>query len=180
MSGFPEQADAHALTVLQAEAAREHARRLDDPAVDATLRKRLRKGLKISDSELGFALTSRSTLCANFLSRVFGDADAVFLPVMPIKTPRLDQVDPASAHFNPRTLYALSRFTRFVNYLGLPALALPAGFDSRGMPVGLQVIGRPGSEAALLDLGVRLQGRTDWHGRVPSAIASPIRETERP
>ena len=96
------------------------------------------------------------------------------LPVMPISTPRVNEVDPASAHFNPRVLYALSRFTRFVNYLGLPALAVPAGFDSGGMPVGLQLIGRPGSEALLLEIAVQLQQRTDWHGRVPSAIASEI------
>ena len=173
-SGFPEEADAHALTVLQAEAAREHAPRLDDPNMDAMLRKRLRKGLAISDSDLDLARGAREMLCAQFLLEVFNQADAVFLPVMPIKTPRVDEVDPASAHFNPRTLYALSRFTRFVNYLGLPALVLPAGFDGRGMPVGLQIVGRPGSEAALLEIGISLQERTDWHGRVPSAIAAQI------
>src|SRR5579863_4388428 len=175
-SGFPEQADAQALTVLQAEAAREHAPFLDDPSMDATLRKRLRKGLAISDSELDLARGQREALCAQFLSEVFDRADAVFLPVMPIKTPRVEEVDPASAHFNPRTLYALSRFTRFVNYLGLPALAVPAGFDSDGLPVGLQMVGRPGSEALLLHVAVRLQERTDWHGRVPTAIGSEIAE----
>jgi aspartyl-tRNA(Asn)/glutamyl-tRNA(Gln) amidotransferase subunit A len=96
------------------------------------------------------------------------------LPVMPIRTPRVNEVDPLSPTFNPRVLYALSRFTRFVNYLGLPALAVPAGFDVSGMPVGLQLIGQPGSEAALLQIAVRLQERTDWHGRVPAAIASEI------
>src|SRR5579871_5055082 len=70
-SGFPEQADAHALTVLQAEAAREHAPLLDDPNMDATLRKRLRKGLAISDSELDLARGHCETLCAQFLSEVF-------------------------------------------------------------------------------------------------------------
>lgn len=93
---------------------------------------------------------------------------------MPIRTPDVNEVDPASAHFNPRVLYALSRFTRFVNYLGLPALAVPAGFDSGCLPVGLQLIGRPGSEAVLLQIAVRLQERTDWHGRVPAAVASEI------
>jgi Asp-tRNA(Asn)/Glu-tRNA(Gln) amidotransferase A subunit family amidase len=51
---------------------------------------------------------------------------------------------------------------------------VPAGFDSRGRPVGLQIVGRQRSEAALLDIGVRLQARSDWHGRVPTAIASDI------
>ena len=43
--GFSEEADLHALTVLLAEAAREHRKRVDDPAIDATLRKRIGKGL---------------------------------------------------------------------------------------------------------------------------------------
>jgi aspartyl-tRNA(Asn)/glutamyl-tRNA(Gln) amidotransferase subunit A len=172
--GFPEGADQHALTVLKAEAAREHRQRIDDPKIDATLRKRLGKGLSISDQELSSALAARDTLRDQFILSCLGEAGVALLPAMPIRTPLVSEVDPASSHFNPRTLYALSRFTRFVNYLGLPALAVPAGFDSGGMPVGLQLIGRPGSEAALLRIAVRLQERTDWHGRVPSAVASEI------
>jgi aspartyl-tRNA(Asn)/glutamyl-tRNA(Gln) amidotransferase subunit A len=171
-SGFPEQADQYALLVLQAEAARQHSKRIDDPRTDATLRRRLVKGLAIPDEKLRLALDARETLRSHFLSHYLGDATVALLPVMPIRTPGVEEVDPASVHFNPRALYALSRFTRFVNYLGLPALAVPAGFDSRGMPVGLQIVGRPGSDAALLDIGVRLQARSDWHGRVPTAVAA--------
>jgi len=172
--GFPENADQHALLVLQAEAARHHRERIEDTRTDPTLRRRLRKGLAISDQQLGLALAARETLRNEFVSHYLGDAIAAFLPVMPIKTPDSEEVDPVSVHFNPRALYALSRFTRFVNYLGLPALAVPAGFDGRGMPVGLQIVGRPGSEAALLAIGVALQAATDWHGRVPAAIAGEI------
>jgi Asp-tRNA(Asn)/Glu-tRNA(Gln) amidotransferase A subunit family amidase len=172
--GFPEVADQHALTVLQAEAAREHRQRIDDTGIDVTLRKRLRKGLLITDSELASALAARDAIRDQFILSCLGEASVALLPVMPIRTPRVNEVDPASSHFNPRVLYALSRFTRFVNYLGLPALAVPAGFDSGGMPVGLQLIGRRGSEAHLLQIAVRLQERTDWHGRVPAAIASEI------
>jgi Asp-tRNA(Asn)/Glu-tRNA(Gln) amidotransferase A subunit family amidase len=172
--GFPEQADQSALLVLQAEAARQHRERMDDPRIDATLRKRLRKGLTISDESLGLALDARAALRDDFLSNYLDDASVALLPVMPIRTPGISEVDNSSATFNPRTLYALSRFTRFVNYLGLPALAVPAGFDDRGMPVGLQMVGRPGSDALLLEIGSRLQARTDWHGRVPTSIISEI------
>lgn len=173
-SGFPEEADQNALLVLQAEAARQHGKRIDDMRIDPGLRKRLAKGLAISDQSLDLALDARDLLRRQFLSHYLGDASVALLPVMPIRTPRVEEVDPASARFNPRALYALSRFTRFVNYLGLPALAVPAGFDSRELPVGLQIVGRPGSDAALLDIGIRLQARSDWHGRVPTAIASGI------
>jgi aspartyl-tRNA(Asn)/glutamyl-tRNA(Gln) amidotransferase subunit A len=173
-SGFPEQADQNALLVLQAEAARQHSELIDDPRIDPTLRKRLSKGLTISDQSLGLALDARGVLRGDFLSRYLGEATVALLPLMPIRTPGVEDVDTGSANFNPRVLYALSRFTRFVNYFGLPALAVPAGFDSRGMPVGLQIIGRPGSDALLLEIGVRLQARTDWHGRVPTAIMSDV------
>jgi aspartyl-tRNA(Asn)/glutamyl-tRNA(Gln) amidotransferase subunit A len=168
--GFPEQADQNALLVLQAEAARQHEARIDDLRIDATLRKRLRKGLTISDEVLGAALDARDALRSDFLSRYLGEASIALLPVMPIATPGVAEVDPGSVNFNPRTLYALSRFTRFINYLGLPALAVPAGFDNRGLPVGLQIVGRPGSDALLLEIGIALQVRTDWHGRVPSEV----------
>ena len=168
--GFPEQADQNALLVLQAEAARQHREHARGSAHRPTLRKRLRKGLTISDEALGAALDARDALRDDFLSRYLGEASVALLPVMPIRTPGVAEVDAGLANFNPRTLYALSRFTRFVNYLGLPALAVPAGFDSRGLPVGLQIVGRPGSEALLLEIGVRLQARTDWHGRIPAAM----------
>jgi aspartyl-tRNA(Asn)/glutamyl-tRNA(Gln) amidotransferase subunit A len=171
-SGFSEEADLHAFTVLLAEAAREHRGRVEDSSADAMLRKRISKGLTITDAELATALAAREALRDQFILSSLGEADVAILPVMPIRTPRVAEVDPASPEFNPRVLYALSRFARFVNYLGLPALAVPAGFDSSEMPVGLQLIGRPGSERSLLQIAVRLQKRTDWHGRVPSAIAS--------
>jgi Asp-tRNA(Asn)/Glu-tRNA(Gln) amidotransferase A subunit family amidase len=170
--GFPEQADQYALLVLQAEAASRHRERMDDRRINPTLRKRLGKGLAISDEQLGAALAVRDRLRNDFLSHYIGDAAAVaLLPVMPMRTPDVAEVDPASPRFSPRVLYAISRFTRFANYLGLPALAVPAGFDRSGTPVGLQIVGPPGSDAELLDLGIRLQARTDWHGRVPAAIA---------
>ena len=174
ISGFPEQADQFALVVLQAEASREHREHIDDTRIDATVRKRLRKGLSISDQELGLALAARDRLRSDFLFHYLREASVAFLPVLPIRTPRLREVDPASAHFNPRALYALSRFTRFVNFLGLPALAVPAGFDSSGLPVGLQIVGRPGSEALLLEIGSRLQAGSNWSSRVPRAVAGDI------
>ena len=91
---------------------------------------------------------------------------------MPLPTPRVAEVDPLSTEFKARTLYAMSRFTRFINYLGLPALALPAGFDSHGMPIGLQIVGRPGADLIVVAAGMMLQAETDWHSRVPTAIAT--------
>ncbi|MFL9824844.1 amidase [Rhodoplanes sp. SY1] len=173
-AGFPEEADRHALLIMQAEAARTHAGLIDDPGTEPVLRKRLAKGLAIDGATLAAARETRGLLAQNFLRDTLGDADVALLPVMPIATPRVAAVTPGDPAFDPKRLYALSRFTRFVNSLGLPALALPAGFDDAGLPVGLQIVGRPGSEARLLALGQAFQALTDWHGRVPGAITDQI------
>jgi len=59
------------------------------------------------------------------------------------------------------------RFTRPINYLGLPSLSIPAGFAKTGLPVGLQIIGRSFDEAMLIRIGAAFQRATDFHARVP-------------
>ena len=61
------------------------------------------------------------------------------------------------------------RFTRALNYLGLPALALPAGFSGAGLPLGVQLVARPFGEAALFAIGEAFQQVTDHHRRRPTA-----------
>jgi aspartyl-tRNA(Asn)/glutamyl-tRNA(Gln) amidotransferase subunit A len=160
---------ANALVVLQAEAARVHRECIEDPGTPAVLRKRLAKGL--DDATLATSLSVRETLSNDFTARVFGAADAIILPVMPIRVPRAVEADPASDEFSAALLYALSRFTRFVNFLGFPAVAIPVGFDDRGLPVALQIVGRPYSDRTLLALAQAVQDKTEWHARVPAAIA---------
>ena len=60
--------------------------------------------------------------------------------------------------------------TRWVNYLGLPALACPCGFTSGGMPVGFQLVGRPFRDADLLDAGAAFQRATDFHAARPAIV----------
>ena len=166
--------DAHVLIVLQAEAARTHRARLADPLIDATLRRRLGKGLAIDDATLAASRAARTSLAKDFEDKVLGRADAALLPVMAIRTPPATETDPASPTFSARNLYDLSRFTRFVNMLGFPAIAIPVGFDDRGMPVALQIVGRSGSDRLLLALATAVQAKTHWHARVPTAIADMV------
>jgi aspartyl-tRNA(Asn)/glutamyl-tRNA(Gln) amidotransferase subunit A len=175
---FPEDADTNALTIMQAEAARSHENLLADERIDVTLRRRLAKAGSITDSQLTASLQSRDELRDAFLDQHMRGADIALLPVMPIPTPRVSETDPSSQDSSPSTLYAMSRFTRFVNYFHLPALALPAGVDDRGLPVGVQLIGRPRSDALLLSLGEAFQTLTRWHGRVPRAIGQNLAQAE--
>jgi len=65
-------------------------------------------------------------------------------------------------------LSAIMQFTGVPSLAGLPALSLPVGFDADGLPVGMQVIGRPFDEATLFRLGHAYQQATDWHTRAPA------------
>jgi aspartyl-tRNA(Asn)/glutamyl-tRNA(Gln) amidotransferase subunit A len=167
-----EAADPPVLTVMQGEAARCHRGLIDDAGVSPVLRRRLAKGLDVDDAALARAAAQRAPLAAVFAERVLQSADVALLPVMTIRTPLAAVCDPRDKTFSPRTLYELSRLTRFVNMLGFPAVALPVGFDDRGLPVALQIVGRPGTDHSLLALAAAMQRRTDWHGRRPTGVTA--------
>ena len=65
---------------------------------------------------------------------------------------------------------AISLMTRPGNYLGLCGLSMPCGF-SAGLPIGLQIIGKPYAEGTVLRLGKAYQDATDFHRRVPDLSA---------
>jgi len=68
---------------------------------------------------------------------------------------------------DPVQMYLGDIFTVPAPLAGLPALSIPCGFDGKGLPVGLQLMGNYFSEAALLGIAHRYQQATDWHLRVP-------------
>ena len=155
------------LTLLQAEAAQIHAALLASGRLDTMLATRLGKGAALV-SQIGAARAMLARLAADALDRAFGGADAVLLPVLRRATPRVAQCEPGFAEFSPRTLYELSALTRWVNGLGLPAVALPCGVDDGALPIAAQLVGRPHADLALLDLATALQARSTWHRLVPS------------
>ena len=77
--------------------------------------------------------------------RCFKDIDLIVLPTVPTLTPRVED-----ATENPLALSAEN--TMFANYYGLPAISVPCGFDKRGLPVGLQIVGRPKGDRLVLRL----------------------------
>jgi aspartyl-tRNA(Asn)/glutamyl-tRNA(Gln) amidotransferase subunit A len=78
-------------------------------------------------------------------ARVFKDIDVLLLPTTRTTVPSV-----LSAGQNPQALSPAN--TAFANYFGLPAISVPCGFDDRGLPTGLQIVGPPGEEATILRL----------------------------
>lgn len=81
------------------------------------------------------------------LKAALGLADVLLLPTTP---------QPAFAHGGPAPV-SVADWTAPANFAGLPALSLPAGWTTDGLPVGVQLVGRAGADRALLRLGVRLE-----------------------
>ena len=68
---------------------------------------------------------------------------------------------------DPVSMYLSDIFTISVNLAGIPAISIPVGFDSQGLPIGLQLIGRSFDEAGLLNMAHKFQQITAWHGQLP-------------
>jgi len=68
---------------------------------------------------------------------------------------------------DPLEMYLSDIYTISINLAGLPALSLPCGFDSEGMPIGLQIIGKHFDEATILRVAHHYEQSTEWHKRKP-------------
>jgi aspartyl-tRNA(Asn)/glutamyl-tRNA(Gln) amidotransferase subunit A len=84
-------------------------------------------------------------------------ADRAFknIDVLVLSTTTTTVLGVKDAKTNPQALSAAN--TMFANYFALPAISVPCGFDSRGLPIGLQVVGKPGDEASVLQAASRFE-----------------------
>jgi aspartyl-tRNA(Asn)/glutamyl-tRNA(Gln) amidotransferase subunit A len=102
------------------------------------------------------------TLIRRDFEHAFARCDALVTPVAPTTAFRIGEKTD-----DPLTMYLSDILTISVNLAGLPGLVVPCGADRAGLPVGLQVIGRPFDEATVLRIGAAYEQASDWHRRNP-------------
>ena len=68
---------------------------------------------------------------------------------------------------DPLQMYLSDVFTVPVNLAGLPGISVPCGFNSAGLPIGLQIIGKPFDEETILCVAHAFEQHTDYHRRKP-------------
>ncbi|AYF98763.1 amidase [Protaetiibacter intestinalis] len=95
--------------------------------------------------------------------------DAVLMPALALTPRPVGWYDPDDGEENFAQQVRYTPFTSFVNVAGLPAITLPVHATAEGLPMGVQLVGRPGGERTLLALGAQLERRLRWQRRHPPA-----------
>lgn len=114
------------------------------------VRVRASTGLAISSTHYLEALQARIPMLERFVNNVFARCDVLLTPTLPIRVPRRDETDVGAGARLWEALSDLVRCTAPFNFLGLPAISVPAGLDDRGLPIGVQLVGAPFDEPLLL------------------------------
>jgi len=104
---------------------------------------------------------------SNSMRTVLRQVDALVLPTLPIPAVLIEQANQEISidGVAENATTALLRLTMPFNLAGLPAISFPCGFTTNGLPVGLQVAGRPFEESTVLRITHAYQQLTDWHRR---------------
>lgn len=155
--------------VLATEAAALHKRWMIERPQDygPQVLMRLQNGLAIPGVSYLEAMRWRGPALSAYLAAVTG-TDAVLAPVAPMAAPTIAESDVGNSHDAEAVIQRVTRFTRPINYLGLPSLSIPCGFTRAGLPVGMQLVGRSFDEAMLIRIGAAFQRASDFHARVPT------------
>jgi aspartyl-tRNA(Asn)/glutamyl-tRNA(Gln) amidotransferase subunit A len=149
------------LLILMAEAYAYHERdlRAHPELYGDVLRERLQAGALVSAAEYTQAQRIRAQLCEE-TAAVLRDVDLLATPTAP------KPATPFAVAYDPDLAFPRSNMPPF-NLTGLPTLALPCGFSAAGLPLSLQLSGRPFEEATVLRAGHAYEQATDWHTRRP-------------
>ncbi|WP_108484958.1 amidase [Oceaniglobus ichthyenteri] len=171
----PEMAPANAFAhlVMAVEAATLHREWLITRPQDYAdqVRARIEPGLCYRATDYAGALMRRGAIAQNWIDTVMGGADAALLPAYPVPVPSIAATTQGAPQDIARAIATLTRNTRAINYLGLPAIAFPIGFDRAGLPIACQIVGRPWCEPLLLRLADAFQQASDFHLRQPESVA---------
>lgn len=107
------------------------------------------------------ALKVRTLITEDF-KKAFDKYDVLIVPTSPTTAFKIgERID------NPMEMYLSDVCTVPVNIAGLPALSMPCGFDSRGLPIGLQIIGKAFDEETILRVAYTFEKNTAFHTKKP-------------
>jgi Asp-tRNA(Asn)/Glu-tRNA(Gln) amidotransferase A subunit family amidase len=142
---------AHAVTILSEMATAMDAYEAHRSEFGASVRISLTLARELTNRDYVRAQQIRTRLSGHF-ERALGMVDAIVTPSTAITAPPIGEDSLSAGESNLDVTSALMRFAFPSNLTGHPAISIPAGYDAGGLPVGLQLIGRPWEEHRLLQL----------------------------
>lgn len=157
------------ITIISKEASEYHKDNLINRPQDfgANVLDRLQSGLRISQSEYLQAKKIQQKIHIQLLEAM-KSYDAIFLPMMPIEAPIIgeDKVFISGKSVDLRS--AVTWFTQPFNLTGFPAISIPCGFTSSGLPIGFQLAAKPYQEAKLMRIGHAYEQENSWFMKHPN------------
>ena len=155
--------------VVRTEAAAIHRRWLSTRPGDYSpqVRARIGTGMTLPATRYLDTLNLRTVVLENMMREVFAKVDVMLTPGALRPAPTQAELDVGDGPGYLEVISAITRCTQPINYLGLPGLCLPAGFSATGLPLSIQLVGRPFGEARLLNMGDAFQQATGWHTKPP-------------
>jgi amidase len=130
-----------------------------------------RPGKLVSDGIVERLLRAEQRL-AERVGRLFADHDVLLTPVMSEPAPPAGIMEGRGAAATYLWSTSWVPFEVLWNSTGQPAASVPAGFSASGLPLAVQIVGRPRDEATLLSLAAQLEEARPWAGRRPPITGS--------
>jgi aspartyl-tRNA(Asn)/glutamyl-tRNA(Gln) amidotransferase subunit A len=158
--------------VEYAEALRPHVRASEEQMHPFT-RMLLERAEYVPATEYVHAQRVRRQLAAEMASAMKG-IDVFITPTTPTPAYLRSEATNFTPENGEHPLSLSTSFTAILNITGQPALTLPCGFSSSGLPIGLQIVGRPGGESVILHAGRAFEAATEWHARHPASAHRTI------
>ena len=167
---FPMFHDSQAISgaILSAEAAAYHRDLLLEQGhkLYPPVRLRLEAGLFVTATDYLRGQQAR-TLFNRQARELLEQVDLLAGPTVPVTAPKLLAAHVQVGEEEVGTTAALTQYTRPYNITGFPAISVPCGFSEAGLPIGLQLAGRPFDELTVLRAAHAYEQATDWHKRRP-------------
>jgi aspartyl-tRNA(Asn)/glutamyl-tRNA(Gln) amidotransferase subunit A len=142
-------------------------RELLDPGLLAVVE----EGLKFSAADLASAFLQRSNYFQAW-RRFMEQYDLVLTPTLPCTAFPVGQDHPGQVDGHATTYLGWTTFTYPFNVTGQPAATVPCGFDSAGLPIGLQIVGRWRDDVGVLRAAAGFEAIAPWADRHPTIVAS--------
>lgn len=169
----PDFGDVNAMrrTVMMAEAAALHGPRVfgREQEWNPQTLARLLPGFALPATAYLRAASARASVCAHLVRDLFADADLVLLPTAPCTAPPIEDPQVREESAFVALANRVGAYVGPFNYTGLPAMSVPMGFDPTGLPLGLQIVGRPFAEATMLRAAHALEQATGYSRAEPPA-----------